>query len=69
MSTLFLKKYEGFWFPCAYVLLFNTFAWETMSGLCLISVTIYIFDILFHMPNINQAVISQSHWNLLDKAM
>lgn len=57
-----------FFLSSAYLLLFNTFAWETMAGLCLISVMNFIFDItLFHTPNINQAFISPSHWNLLDK--
>ena len=69
MSTWFQKIYERF-FPSAYILLFNTFAWETMAGLCLISVMNFIFDIiLFHMPNINQAVDSWSHWDLLEKAL
>lgn len=64
------KRNMRAFFPSAYVLLFNTFAWETMARLCLISVMNFIFDItLFHMPNINQAFISRSHWNLLDKAL
>lgn len=70
MSTLFQKKYEVFFPPSAYVLLFNRFDWETMAGLCLISAMNFIFDIiLFHMPKINPAFISWSHWDLLDKAL